>query len=109
MHCHCPANLKGVRENGMPMRPKALTSVLAVALLSGCSMVGPDFTTPEARLNPGWLDSGQSRITGEPSENGAWWRTFRDPAMTKLVEQAYADNLTLQVAGVRVAQARAQL
>ena len=29
--------------------------------------------------------------------------------MTKLVEQAYADNLPLQVAGVRVAQARAQL
>jgi len=72
-------------------------------------MVGPDFTTPEARLNPNWLDSGQSRITGEPGENGDWWQSFHDPAMTNLVEQAYADNLPLQAAGVRVAQARAQL
>ncbi|MFZ1429101.1 MAG: efflux transporter outer membrane subunit [Geminicoccaceae bacterium] len=91
------------------MRPKALKSALAASLLTGCSMVGPDFTTPEAKLNPNWLDSGQSRIAAEPTENGQWWLAFKDPALTRLVELAYTQNLSLQEAGVRVFQSRAQL
>jgi NodT family efflux transporter outer membrane factor (OMF) lipoprotein len=93
----------------MPVRPRILKSALAASLLSGCSMVGPDFTAPEAQLNPSWLGSGQSRITTEPSENSQWWLAFKDPALTRLVELAYAQNLPLQVAGARVLQARAQL
>ena len=84
-------------------------TMLAAGLMSGCSLVGPDFQTPESQLNPAWLDSGESRLAAEPGENVDWWRTFADPALDRLIEQGYAQNLPLQAAGARVLQARAQL
>ncbi|MBU3537229.1 TolC family protein, partial [Alkalihalobacillus clausii] len=38
-----------------------------------------------------------------------WWRGFKDPALTALVERAVAQNLDLQQAVARVTQARAAL
>ncbi len=38
-----------------------------------------------------------------------WWRSFHDPVLNRLVETAYARNLSLQIAGVRVLEARAKL
>ena len=38
-----------------------------------------------------------------------WWRTFHDPVLNRLVETAYARNLSLQIAGVRILEARAAL
>ena len=91
---------------GRRMLPAA---AIATVLLSGCAMVGPDFQTPDSKLNPAWLDSGESRIAAEPGENAQWWRTFADPALDRLIEVGYAQNLPLQAAGARVLQARAQL
>ena len=39
----------------------------------------------------------------------SWWRTFHDPALDRLAALAYQQNLTLQSAGTRVLQARAEL
>jgi outer membrane protein TolC len=36
-----------------------------------------------------------------------WWTVFNDPRLTRLIELAYQQNLTLQTAGVRVLEARA--
>ena len=38
-----------------------------------------------------------------------WWRTFHDPVLNRLIEAAYAQNLSLQIAGVRILAARAAL
>ena len=38
-----------------------------------------------------------------------WWQTFADPALDRLIEVGYAQNLPLQAAGARVLQSRAQL
>ncbi len=91
------------------MRWTGLAAGLTAGMLAGCSLVGPDFATPDAQLNPEWLDSGKSRIVSEPAENALWWRTFDDPALTALVERGYQQNLPLQAAGAQVLQARAQL
>ena len=77
----------------------AILAALAASLLSGCSMVGPDFQSPPAQLNPSWLNSGESRVAEDPGNNGEWWRTFNDPALNRLIEIGYAQNLPLQVAG----------
>ena len=43
------------------------------------------------------------------SEYRDWWNVFNDPVLSRLVEIAYQQNLTLRSAGVRVLEARAQL
>ena len=43
----------------------------------------------------------------EPTEIREWWTAFDDPVLTRLVHEAYEQNLSLRVAGLRVIQARA--
>jgi NodT family efflux transporter outer membrane factor (OMF) lipoprotein len=72
-------------------------------------MIGPDFTRPTAAVSDSWLESKDRRVSVEPSTFRSWWTVFDDPVLTRLVEQAYRDNLSLRQAGVRVLQTRAQL
>ena len=43
------------------------------------------------------------------SEHRDWWAVFNDPTLTRLIQLAYQQNLTLRTAGVRVLEARARL
>jgi NodT family efflux transporter outer membrane factor (OMF) lipoprotein len=82
---------------------------LALALLvAGCTTLGPDFTTPEAPAEPAWLTSDDA-LSAEPAEQADWWKLFNDPVLDTLVETAYRENLSLQLAGLRIMEARAQL
>src|SRR3984893_8913177 len=56
-----------------------------------------------------WGEPGDQRVRRESTTYRDWWRAFNDPALDRLIARAYRDNLTLQQAGVRVLQARAQL
>lgn len=38
-----------------------------------------------------------------------WWSVLQDPVLNRLIESAYKQNLSIQVAGLRVVEARAQL
>ncbi len=87
-----------------------LCSVLAAALLlGGCAMVGPDFIKPEAPVETEWLEADAPEIKTEASDYKDWWQVFNDPVLNSLVEYAYQQNLPLQIAGIRIFQARAQL
>ena len=82
---------------------------LALALpLAACS-VGPTFVTPQASVEARWKDAGFPAVTTSRDESRRWWTTFRDPALNRLVDMAYAQNLTLMEAGARVIEARATL
>lgn len=72
-------------------------------------MVGPNFSTPKSRLETAWV--GSSAVSDQPQSvsDALWWRTFRDPVLNTLIETAYKNNPSLQIAGVKVLQARAQL
>ena len=56
-----------------------------------------------------WLSADDASVITERSEYEAWWQVFQDPALTRLVDQAYRQNLNLQIAGLRILEARAQL
>ncbi len=87
----------------------ALT-VLGMALLSaGCVTVGPDFETPEAKLDSDWIDESRSEVNDSAGPDPAWWNVFGDPELNALIERAYAENLSLQAAGLRIYEARAIL
>jgi NodT family efflux transporter outer membrane factor (OMF) lipoprotein len=51
----------------------------------------------------------ESPITTQAEADSLWWKVFNDPVLDRLVEQAYRQNLSLQVAGLRIAEARAKL
>jgi NodT family efflux transporter outer membrane factor (OMF) lipoprotein len=83
--------------------------IAAVFLTTGCTMVGPDFVKPEAPVETEWLESRDPEIKSAPSDYKAWWSAFNDPVLNNLVENAYQQNLPLQISGIRILQARAQL
>jgi NodT family efflux transporter outer membrane factor (OMF) lipoprotein len=84
----------------------AITAAVLVMALEGCMMVGPDYVRPEADVNPSWLESSPA-LPEEPAEIREWWTAFDDPVLTRLVHEAYEQNLSLRAAGLRVIQARA--
>ena len=77
-------------------------------LLQGC-LLGPDFKTPPARVADKWLEQSNKSVDFTASEHRDWWAVFNDPRLTRLIQLAYQQNLTLRTAGVRVLEARARL
>lgn len=71
-------------------------------------MVGPDYKEPVKQVAPHWPQKSPGIKESLP-HTAAWWEVFRDPILTAVINQGYCNNLSLQSAGVRVLQARAQL
>jgi NodT family efflux transporter outer membrane factor (OMF) lipoprotein len=82
--------------------------LVIIFLLCGCA-VGPDFTRPAVNVSQTWLDANDQRVKTESAEYRNWWRSFNDPVLDQLIDQAYRENLPLRIAGMRVLEARAQL
>lgn len=81
----------------------------SLSLLSIGCMVGPDFKTPQAPVAPQWRAKDDPRFATQAATDSSWWRSFNDPTLDRLVDLAYAQNLSLQVAGLRIVEARARL
>ena len=93
-----------------------LLAIAALACLAGCA-VGPRIERPDARVD---LEQPYSAIAdaktarsvdpGSPDPRllARWWRTLDDPVLDRLLDDALARNLDLDVARARVRQARAQ-
>ncbi|NOQ46960.1 MAG: efflux transporter outer membrane subunit [Desulfobulbaceae bacterium] len=96
------------------MTPQRVTyQVLLVTLLlmlGGCTMLGPDFQTPQAQVSKTWSEQ-DNALFQKPSkdESITWWTQFNDPVLDKLIQVAYEQNLSLRSAGLRIMEARAQL
>lgn len=86
-----------------------LGCLIALLLLSGCATVGPDFRKPELPAPEGWLEAGDPRMNTEGDDHRDWWKSFNDPALEELIQRAFENNLTLEIAGLRVYEARANL
>ncbi|CAB3675206.1 efflux transporter outer membrane subunit [Paraburkholderia rhynchosiae] len=79
------------------------------AVLAGCVSVGPDFRQPDVTLENQWLESLPASAQSAPAAQAAWWTAFNDPVLSALEQRAYERNLSLQVAGLHIFKARAQL
>ena len=102
-------NQTGCYRRGNPMIPWRLAWVIVVLIMSGCTMVGPDYVKPEAPLLEDWAEMQDPSLKTGEADYGNWWRVFDDPVLDNLVEKAYRQNLSLQIAGIRIYEARAQL
>ena len=82
---------------------------LALPLCCAGCLVGPDFSSPSAPVAEKWLEADNPSVDTRNQEYRDWWTVFHDPALNRLIEIAYNQNLTLVDAGTRVLEARAQL
>ncbi len=81
-------------------------AILAAAMNSGCSQVGPDYVKPSEIELPGtW----EQNLTKSDANITQWWKSFNDPTLDDLVQKTYEQNLDLRSAGLRIVQARAAL
>ena len=72
--------------------------------------MGPDFERPTATVADEWVESGDPHVVRRKNADySKWWTLFNDPTLDTLIEIAYRQNLPLQVAGLRILEARANL
>ena len=94
----------------MNLRPiRALLIAAGAAALAGCAAVGPDFEQPAADLPDAWSTPSDAGLETTAQELVAWWTMFGDPVLDELVDTARRNNNTLEIAGLRVLEAQAQL
>jgi NodT family efflux transporter outer membrane factor (OMF) lipoprotein len=84
-------------------------SLIAILLAAAACNVGPSYVRPKVALNPAWSEQSDPRLAAATAVDVAWWKTFADPTLDHLIELAYHQNLSLQIAGLRILEARAQL
>jgi len=77
-------------------------------LVSSCTTVGPEYVQPEAPLADAWQTS-PAGLKATDYELVDWWDAFNDPILDDLVNRAHQQNLSLELAGLRVLESRAQL
>jgi NodT family efflux transporter outer membrane factor (OMF) lipoprotein len=82
---------------------------LAALLLGGCTVVGPDFDTPEPPQSDAWVEADDPKVRSDTEDYSTWWTVLNDPVLNQLVDLAYDDNLSLRIAGLRILEARALL
>lgn len=85
------------------------TVFIIVALLAGACTLGPDYKRPVVQT-PSSFRGAEAAASGERSlADRPWFELFQDPALTRLVSTALAQNFDLRIASERVLQARAAL
>src|SRR5262249_32578260 len=95
--------------NYLRLNAKSVIALVgAVAMLTGCA-VGPHYAKPVVKVNDSWSVTSGPQISAQPAADSAWWKTFNDPTLERLIQLAYSQNLPLQVAGLRIMEARAVL
>ena len=90
------------------MRCAPCALACAISALSACT-VGPDFVDPDVKANPQWRQQSPDLRASDSAADRAWWQSLDSPTLDTLVDTAYRNNPNLQVAGVRILQAQAQL
>lgn len=84
-------------------------SLIGMVLGVAACTVGPEFVRPKVALNANWSEHGDPRLATGTALGIAWWKVFDDPTLDNLIELAYHQNLSLQITGLRILEARAQL
>ncbi|NAW58613.1 MULTISPECIES: TolC family protein [unclassified Vibrio] len=91
----------------MTLSLKPYWLILPLCGLTACTTLGPDFIGPQPLALPAsWT---QDDTQQAQNDTALWWQQFHDPVLNQLVEQAGAQNLDLEAAGLRILQARSLL
>lgn len=72
--------------------------------LTGC-VVGPDYVSPQMELPKQWTEAATSKQVLDLQN---WWKTFHDPVLNQLINQATQSNLDLKLAESRIRASRSE-
>lgn len=86
----------------------SLLAIGTTVALSACGALGPNYerpaqTLPTAAIKP------QSTHTATAVDWLAWWKSFQDPALNALLDEAAANSQDLALAAARIDESRASL
>jgi NodT family efflux transporter outer membrane factor (OMF) lipoprotein len=105
-------HLKPIMQPHRPIKAhrdrRSVAAALATSVVIGSCAVGPNFTPPQVTVGDKWRASGDPRLSAQTAADGIWWKALKDPALDRLIELAYRQNLSLQITGLRIVEARAQ-
>ena len=89
----------------------SLSAIATVALaltLGGCGALGPNYERPAQSLPTGRILP-QSTHTTANVDWLVWWKSFQDPALNALLDEATANSQDLALAAARIDESRASL
>src|SRR5699024_2847386 len=69
----------------------------AAALLAACA-VGPDYVRPDAPLPARYARAAPADASTAPAPDAAFWKSFNDPVLDALVDDALSANHDLRIA-----------
>ncbi len=103
-----------------PAPPQLLALAVAFTLLSGCRMVGPNYTqAPPLPSPPSFKEQGPANFKeaeaegwkqsqpGDAFTKGKWWEVYNDPALNALEEQVSISNQNVLQAEALYREAKA--
>lgn len=90
------------------MRTSKLVAAVSMALAGASCAVGPNYEAPQLQT-PSEFRGQHGPSSSESFADLAWWEVFNDPALTRLISDALANNYDLDIAVARVEQARAMV
>ncbi|WP_035274271.1 efflux transporter outer membrane subunit [Desulfogranum japonicum] len=82
---------------------------VTVVSLQACAPVGPDFTTPAVQWPKDWQTTDKQNYSSNTAQLAEWWKILSDPTLDELITLALDNNNSLEIAGLRILEARAQL
>ncbi len=86
-----------------------ISVAVAISLsVSACTSVGPDFEVPKTKVQNDWI-AGVNLQTQATPDAAAFWASFHDDTLVKLIELANKNNPTIESAAQSIAQAQSQL
>jgi len=94
-------------------RAAILAGVALAAALGACKTVGPDFQPPAAPTSADYRMAGDAdspivQLTADQRPAGAWWKAFGSADLDRVMDQALADNRTIDAANATLEAARQQ-
>lgn len=80
--------------------------IALAAMASGCVSMAPESAAPE--IAAGVPEQFPNVAVAEPYRPAGWWKSFEDPVLNALLDEALAKNLDLAEASARLRAAEAQ-
>jgi len=87
-------------------RLRRLSGLLLLLLPVGC-VLGPDYQAPVSQFNPQWQGETVVADAANTVATVAWWRSFGDPLLIELIDQAMQNNRGLAGALANIERADA--